>query len=199
MKQDVNGLARQMQEALARQDWPRALKACDSLLAAMPDHAALHYNRALVLRRLNRDGEAANGFRKTLKRDPDHDNARFELASVLLETGDAAQAAALLEVYLQNQPNDADATLNLGNAKLALGKPDEALRLLSAAHAAAPSDLSSRSLAIARRDTGDIKGCRALLEERQQTQANAADNLKILTQGSRGRISLEVKPVRTSG
>ncbi|MEO4041777.1 tetratricopeptide repeat protein [Hoeflea sp. CAU 1731] len=195
MKQDVNKLGRQMQEALARQDWPKALNACEGLLAAMPDHAALHYNRALVLRRLDRDQEAAHGFRQTLERDPGHGNARFELASVLLETGDAAQAAALLEAYLQNQPNDTDAMLNLGNAQLALGKSDEALGLLTAAHAAAPSDLSLRSLAIARRDKGDIEGCRALLRERQETQTNAADNLKILTHGPKGRISLSAIPV----
>jgi len=189
-------LARRMQEALARHDWPQALKACDGLLAAMSDHAALHYNRALVLRKLGRDEEAAAGFEKAIERD--HDNARFELGSIRLEAGDAAGAAALFERFLEYSPDDADAKLNLGNAKLALGEPDEALRLLSAAHAVAPSDLSLRSLAIACRDTGDHDACRRLLGERQKTQANAADNLKILTQGSTGRISLASRALGTS-
>ncbi len=198
VERDLNALAQTLQSALTSGDWERALQTADRMLEAVPRHAPLHYNRALVLKRLGRDAEAIDGLRTALDCDPNHDNARFELASTCLETGKAQEAADLLEIYLADHPDDADARINLGNARLALGEPAVGLVVLKAAHKQAPSDLSARSLSIAERDCGNMEACRSLLETREKTPANAADNLKIMTQGSKGKITLSVKSVKSN-
>lgn len=183
-------LAARFSEAVARQDWTHALEAADSLVAALPGHAGVVYNKALVLKELGRGPERIATLREALKTAPDHANARFELASALMDAGDLAEAAKLFEAYLSEVPDDTDARLNLGQCLLRLDRPGDAVEPLRAAHAGAPGLTTAAALASALRDTGDLAAAKALLADLPSTPEAAALRLKILTQGARGRIAL---------
>ncbi|MCF4164695.1 tetratricopeptide repeat protein [Zavarzinia compransoris] len=189
---DAAGLAARFQAALARGAHGEALPLAERLLVLMPDHAGLHYNRGLLLRKLGRDADAVPAFDAALALDRHHANALFEKAAALFDLGAVETAAALFTAYLDMRPEDADARLNLGNALLGLGRAGDALGHLRRAHAQAPSPLTIRALAVALRDTGDLAGCRAMLGELPADEPQAAAlRLKILTQGAKGALRLD--------
>ena len=176
--------------ALARGDWPVALAALERRERASAPNASIPYNRGLVLRRLDRTADALDAFRASLRIDPDHAHARFELASALMEAGELAAAADGFARYLGRVPDDAHAHLNLGRLLVRLGRPAEAPAHLERAGAALGPEAVAEALATARRDVGDLDGCRAALATLPDSPQGAALRLKVLVQGPTGRVRL---------
>ena len=182
--------ARAFQKAIAEEDWGAALRLALVLEKALPDNAAIAYNKGLVLRRLGRSGDAARAFGQAHALEPGHVNALFEQASCALETGDADGAAEGFARYLRAVPGDVHAQLNLGNALVRLGRADEALGPLRIARERLASAEAIAALAIGLREAGDLEGCAAALADLGPGAENAALRLKIMTQGARGRLAL---------
>ena len=183
-------LATALAAALARGDWPAARAHLHALDRLGPPHASIAYNEGLVLRRLERPAEAAAALERALALAPDHPHARFELGAARLEANEFGPAAEAFERHLARAPEDADAHLNLGRCRLAAGEPERALAPLERAHAALGTARSALALATARRDAGDVDGCRAILDALPATPEAAASRLKLLTQGPAGRLPL---------
>lgn len=186
----MTDLVADFQAALSKQDWPAALTAADRMVAAMPKNPSVQYNRALVLKKLDRLDDACQALEEVLEIEPRHNKARFELASARLERAEFQSAIALFEDYLVDDRDDPDALLNLGNALIRSGRADLALAHLHQAHALSPGDHTATALAVACRDTGDIAGCETWLTELGPSASTAALRLKIRTQGAKGRIPL---------
>lgn len=191
-RESVDVMAARFQTALARGAHAEALAAADRLLTLMPDHAGLHYNRGLLLRKLGRNGDAVTAFAAALALDPNHANALFEMAAALLDDGAFEAAAGHFAAYLDRRPDDRDASLNLGNALLRLGRAEDAVGHLRRAHDGAPSPATVQALATAFRDLGDLAGCGAVLGALPAGDPGAAAlRLKILTQGAKGTLRLD--------
>ncbi|MFP1632538.1 tetratricopeptide repeat protein [Zhengella sp. ZM62] len=190
MTASLQKLAGNFAKAVAQGNWPKALEACDGLVVIMPDHAGVLYNRALVLKELGRHEERIDNLTQALTHDPGHSNARFELACAQMDKGLFQEAAAGFAAHLENQPGDADARLNLGQCLLRLGRAGEALEHLKAARAKTGSPDVIAALATALRETGDLDGCEAVLDDLGPGPENAALRLKVMTQGARGRFAL---------
>lgn len=187
---NMTDLTAMFQAALGKQNWPAALTLADDMAAAMPKNQSIQYNRALVLKKLNRLDDACQVLEGILEVEPQHNKARFELASARLERSEFQSAIALFEDYLVIDRDDPDALLNLGNALIHSGRADLALTHLHRAQALSPSNLAASALAVACRDTGDLESCEAWLSELGSSATAAALQLKIRTQGAKGRIAL---------
>ena len=190
-------LAAALPRALAREDWPAALDCLRGLARLGPPHASIAYNEGLVLRRLHRPAEAAVAHERALALAPEHPHAPFELGAAHLEAGELGRAADAFERHLARAPEDAHAHLNLGRARLAAGDPGRSLAPLERAHAALGTIESALALAAARRDAGDLDGCRALLAALPATPEVAASRLKLMTQGTAGRLPLSAADLVT--
>ncbi len=179
------------QRAIAKADWPAAMRIADDLIAGGSNNASLHYNRGLVLKHLDRLSEAIAAFETALQYDPDHAHAQFERAAALFNLGHLEEAVSAFGRYVETSPNDADAALNLGLALLRLGRADEAHSSLRAAHELAGSNETALALATVERDLGHIDEQERLMAGLDPTSPDlAAAALKIRTQGAKGRLSL---------
>ncbi|MEZ5791042.1 MAG: tetratricopeptide repeat protein [Nitratireductor sp.] len=188
---DIQQQSSAFQAAIMRSDWGLALSLARSLEEAMPRNAAIAYNKGLVLRRLGREDEAALALRHAIDLEPRHANAQFELAACLMETGNLDDAAKGFRDYVHIMPDDADAHLNLGNVLVRLGRAQEALEYLNRAHRRLDNMESATALAIALRETGDLDGCAAALTNIASGPDGLALQMKILTQGAKGRFGLK--------
>ena len=175
--------------AVGSGDWPAADRALDALLRADPRNPALHYNRGLVRRRLDRPAYAVAAYDAALGLAPDHANAVFERAACLLDLGRLADAEAGFADYLARVPGDPDARLNRARVALRLGRPEAALADLDGLDdSVAPVRLAK---AEALRDLKRPDEAGALLAARPGDPPELrAAALKLLTQGAVGRIRL---------
>lgn len=181
------------QKAVAKADWPRALKAVDELIKEQPAASSLHYNRGLVLKHLERLPDALQAFDRSLRLDSDHTNACFERGLALFNLGRFDVAAEAFQDYLHRSPEDADAALNLGLALIQLGHFEKARSALRVAYELAASEETIIALATAERECGAIKAMEQLIGELPDDKPEiAAAVLKLRTQGTVGRLSLSV-------
>lgn len=74
--------------------------------AMAPERAALYFDHAVAMRRLDRPREAERGFERTLEVAPDHVDAAYALAGLYAETGRPA-AAESLEARMSAMPGGA--------------------------------------------------------------------------------------------
>lgn len=123
-------------EALANQDEARAERKLGLWLAANgPNPAVLHW-RALLLRGLDRHGEAIALLRDALTVAPQDPDLARNLAQVSLEAGQPADS--LFEQALQLDPASVPTRRGLISAYFSAGKGAQGLALLEAALAANP-------------------------------------------------------------
>ena len=180
------------QKAIAKANWPEALKAIDGLIKGQPDVASLHYNRGLVLKNLDRLSDTLQALDMALRLDPNHANAAFERGLVLFNLGQYEETTEAFRRYLERSPDDADASLNLGLAQMRLGRIKEARTALRTAHGLAANAQTAIALAAAERDCSDIDAMERLIAELPGDKPDiAAAVLKLRTQGAIGRLSLK--------
>lgn len=180
------------QDAASRADWDGALAALDALLALVPANAALHYNRAVALRRARRPHEALAAADAALRLDPSHPNAPFERAAALMDAARLEEAAAAFAAIVAADPHDADARHNGARCHLALGAPAAALAALPDAPSAAAEARAIRAEAL--RDLGRLDEAEALFATLPPAQA-----LKLRTHGAVGRLPLDPRALRPAG
>ena len=181
------------QKAIAKADWPGALKAVDGLIKEQPDAPSLHYNRGLVLKNLDLLLDALQAFDMVLQLDPNHANAAFERGAALFNLSRFEEAVSAFELYIERAPDDADAALNLGLALTRVGRPEDARSSLRKAHELAASTETTIALATAERDCGNLDAMEQLIGTLGDDEPEiAAAVLKLRTQGAYGRLSLRV-------
>ncbi len=179
----------ELQQALQQENWPQAEALLRGLIDRNGGHASLHYNLGLVLRRQRKDALALAAFGVALSRDPGHPSAGFERAALLLDMGDDAGAEAGFRAHLTRHPGDGDARLNLARLALRREAPAEAMEF-----AAGDDRAEAQLVAVeALRDLGRLDDMQALAS----LVAAAAPQLKpvllkIVSQGPRGRLPLQV-------
>jgi len=188
---DLEHIQEQAAKALQLGDWPSALDAFSGLIKAMPKQAALHYNRALVLKQMERVADAVPDLETALDLDPTHANALFELASARIDLGQLGPADALLERYVDRVPDDPDGWLNRALLLVVHSRPTEARDAARRALELGAGPQVHLVLAEAERDAGDLGAAHDRLAALDATDpAVAAARLKVISQGAAGRITL---------
>lgn len=99
-----------------------ALHHHDLCLAALPDYAEAHNNRAAALYALNRLTEAETACRSALALKPTLAEAQSNLGNILQRQGKLSEAIAAYRAALSLNPNFAEAQWNLGLIQLSLGQ-----------------------------------------------------------------------------
>jgi hypothetical protein len=93
----------------------------EAALAAAPEHAELHYHRAVLLTRAGRTDEARAGFLGVLALDPTHFAALNDLANLLYAADFRSAARLTYAEAVKHHPNNPVGHINLANALLADG------------------------------------------------------------------------------
>ena len=81
----------------------RALDVYDQAIARVPDDAALHYNRAIVLEDLGRPADALEGYEACVRLSPDFADAHWNAARLYEERGIVKQALRHFSAYRRLQ------------------------------------------------------------------------------------------------
>jgi predicted Zn-dependent protease len=182
----------ELQHALARGDWPAAETLLRAMIARDVEHASLHYNLGLVLRRQHKEAQALAAFDAALARDPNHPSADFERAAALLELGEHAAAEAGFRSHLARMPEDADARLTLARLALCRQAAAEALDLVSRDGRSEARLVTVEAL----RDLGRLDEMQAAVAVLARQQPGLRPVLlKIVSQGPRGRLALQTGAV----
>ncbi len=104
--------------AQSEQDVDAALDSFTRVLAQSPRHTLARYNRALLLKRLDRLDEAIAELRRAIASDP-RPEAHHALGAALWHRGDAASAIEALEAAIAIEPRHAEAHQLLGVVRAA--------------------------------------------------------------------------------
>ncbi len=119
-------------------DYARALELIDRSLASNPRTAAAHYNRANILRDMNRPEDAVRGYDDALTLDPNHVSALINRAAVLRRLERHADALMSYDRAIAVAPNEVNAHHGRGIALGEAGRHVEAVAALDRALALAP-------------------------------------------------------------
>ncbi|MBX2805707.1 MAG: tetratricopeptide repeat protein [Hyphomicrobiales bacterium] len=120
-------LLAEAQSAIVAKDWPQAISAFETLLAAFdPAPPPILYNLGLALKHSGQRYDALERFEQTLAQDPNHLNAQYERASALMDLGFTRVALDAFTIYLGNAPDDMDAKRNCARLLTELGHWEKA-------------------------------------------------------------------------
>jgi len=114
----------------ARSDWPGAVAAYDAALAAAPNLAEAHFNRANLLRRAGQRDEALAGYDRAVALRPEWGAAHLNRGAALADAGSTGAAIACFRAATRLEPDNALAWGNLGNALSRLGRHAQAIAAL---------------------------------------------------------------------
>jgi protein O-GlcNAc transferase len=104
-----------------------ALESFDKAIAAKPDFASAHHNRANLLREAKRHAEARKSYDRALALQPDNPLIHANYATLLYDLHEAEDALQSLEKALALRPDYPTAHFRKGEIHLELDKPAEAL------------------------------------------------------------------------
>jgi len=107
-----------------------AVRFADAAVAAAPDRAIWLFEAAVARQAVGRDEEAAEIYRRLLRRLPGHPEALNNLANIARDSGDIEGAASLYAEAVEGRAANPEAWSNLGLAELELGRADGAVRAL---------------------------------------------------------------------
>jgi len=134
-------------------DLVSAIDIYESMLAILPQSAALHYQLGLTLARINDTRGARAAVEQALALDPGLDQARFLLGVVCLDLGDNGLAIEQLARVVEANPFDIRARQNLAAAFARQGQHDKAIQQYDAILAspdASPKDTLARTYLLLR-------------------------------------------------
>jgi tetratricopeptide (TPR) repeat protein len=152
----------------------RALGFFREAVRLAPTTAICHYNFALALEMLGRDGEAISGFNRAVKLAPDDPAALTHLANLLLIYGQRRQAIGYFRRAAELTPDEIGGFLNRATAFMAEDASEEAAATLREAIARFPHSAEAhRVLAGILRQQGRFEEAIPLLE--QATEGNAVE------------------------
>jgi tetratricopeptide (TPR) repeat protein len=124
---------------------PEAMHCLDQWLERDPDAVQALVWRAEAARRLRRDGQAREDYRRALALDPELPEARLRLAELLLTAGAPAEALEHFERLAAARPEDPAVLLGLARCRRQLGEPEPALAVLERLLAGRPGDAAALS------------------------------------------------------
>lgn len=131
---------------------PAALATLDQALAAAPERAALHHNRAVVLHRQQRHAEALLAHERAQALGLDVADAHYNHGNTLQGLGRSAEAVAAYRQALARAPQHGLALYDLARLRWALGDADFSAELDTAEpHSPAASGIKARLLLKAER------------------------------------------------
>jgi tetratricopeptide (TPR) repeat protein len=146
--------------ALSEQDVDEALKTFRRVVALRPEHALAHYNLGLVLKRVDRAGDAIEALRRALAIDP-RPEAHFALGTLYFHQGEFDRAAKALDAAVAAEPRFVDAQITLAAVLKAKGRLPEAIDALRRAIALQPDSWSAHAaLATALQLAGEADAAR---------------------------------------
>lgn len=116
----VNDLTPAADSAIAKQDWPQALKELDARIKAEPHDAQAKFKRAGVLARMGRDSDAIAAFTELTQLYPELPAPYNNLAVLYAKEGRYEEARAALETSVKANPSYGLAYENLGDMYLRL-------------------------------------------------------------------------------
>jgi tetratricopeptide (TPR) repeat protein len=141
-----------------------SILAFDRALAAVPDHALAHYERARAFDELDDPAEADGAYRKCIELRPTFAPCYVGLGTMYIDYGHENIGIAVLELGTQVAETDGRAWLGIGRAFQRLGKPDAAIEALHKAGMLDPDlVLVDFWLGLAHRDKGDAKATKESL------------------------------------
>ncbi|HEY1315367.1 MAG TPA: tetratricopeptide repeat-containing glycosyltransferase family protein, partial [Steroidobacteraceae bacterium] len=104
-----------------------ALSSYEQAVKLQPDHAAGHYNCAVLLERCGRYRDALSSYERAVSIYPEFHEAHFNRAGVLKQLGEREAALASYDRAIAAKPDYAEAHSNRGVLLQELGRRDEAL------------------------------------------------------------------------
>lgn len=119
-------------------DHAKALELLDRSLASSPRSAAAHYNRANILRDMNRPEDALQGYDDALTLDPKHVSALINRAAILRGLERHAGALDSYDRAIAIAPNEVNAYHGRGIALGELGRHTDAIAAFDRALALSP-------------------------------------------------------------
>jgi tetratricopeptide (TPR) repeat protein len=158
--------------ALSEQDVDEAMKTFRRVVAVRPNHALAHYNLGLLLKRVDRAGDAVDALRRAVTIDP-RPEAHFALGTLYLHQGEFDRAARALEAAVAAEPRFVDAYITLAAVLKAKGRLPESVDALRRAIALQPESWSAHAaLATALQLAGEAEAARqeSIVAERLRTQ-----------------------------
>lgn len=115
-----------------------ALTRLDAAIARLPDRADLHYDRGVLLRRLQRIPEATHAYARAVELKPDHADALMNWGNALQEAGALEESLAIYERALSAAPQSAPVRVNLCQLLLRIERVDDSVLVGEAAVALDP-------------------------------------------------------------
>ena len=144
--------------AQSEQDVEGALESFTRVLARVPSHTVARYNRALVLRRLDRLDEAIAELERVVASET-RPEAHHALGAAWFHRGDMARATAALEAAIAANPRHAEAHQLLGTVRAAARDWSGAAAVLRRALTLRPDEAATHdTLARVLRASGDDEG-----------------------------------------
>jgi tetratricopeptide (TPR) repeat protein len=140
-------------------DAATALARIDEAISIDDRVAEYHHNRAVVLLRLQRAGDAESSFRRALALKAAYPDAHNGLGNALQALGRFSEAVAAYYAALQQNAEFAEAHNNLGNALRRLNKLEEAITHFQKALVLRPDYVEALcNLAATLQEEGDLAG-----------------------------------------
>ena len=169
--------------ALSEQDVDEAMKTFRRVVALRSDHALAHYNLGLLLKRVDRAGDAVDALRRAVTIEP-RPEAQFALGTLYLHQGEFDRAARALEAAVAAEPRFVDAYITLAAVSKAKGRLPESVDALRRAIALQPESWSAHAaLATALQLAGEADAARqeSIVAERLRIQGELEREATTLT------------------
>jgi tetratricopeptide (TPR) repeat protein len=146
--------------AQSEQDVDEAIKTFRRVIAIRPDHGLALYNLGLLLKRVDRPGDAIDALQRAAAIEP-RPEVRFALGTLYLHEGDFDRAAAALRAAVAAEPRFVDGYITLSSVLKAKGHLPEAIDALRRAIALQPDSWSAHTaLATALQLAGEADAAR---------------------------------------
>jgi tetratricopeptide (TPR) repeat protein len=171
-------------KALEREGDPlEAVKSFDQAIAADPNFAEAHGNRAGLLAKAGLPAEALKGFDRALALDPKAEADWINRGALLHELGRHKEALASYDRALALMPDNPSVQMNRAGVLALLGRFAEAEAAYDRIIARAPKVATTYAhKALAVKHQGRLDEARALLEQAQKMQPDDADTAVALAQ-----------------
>lgn len=189
----MKDILEKLEAAIGQKDWPEAETYILLMLSNDESNPSLWYNLGLVRRRMGNNTQALEDFGEALALSPQHQGAMFEKAATHLDLEDFTAALNDFAEFSATYPDDGDGLLNLARIALHMEVPDLALQALQKRADIKNDAENIIAAAEAMQMLGDEEGITMLRQLFANNPPFRPDLLKIMSQGSFGRVPLNSK------
>ncbi len=179
-----------LEAAISQENWAEAEKQILVLIDSDKTNPSLWFNLGMVRRRLGDNQTAISHFSRTLELSPQHKQAMHERAATFLDMEDFQAALEALSAYTDAHADDSDGLLNLARIALHMEMPQVALDAFEKRAELENDAENTLGVAEAMQMQGDEEGIKLLRRLFLNNPSVRPELLKIMSQGSRGRVPL---------